>query len=101
MVYKVTKRKMSAQDFGQALNDAQITLDDFVRLTGRHRAAAHRYLTGEDQNGPTLSEIVIVEFLADNPGMTDTLMVIAEEWTESERDHSAPRAEARREKFNK
>ena len=83
---------MPPEQFSQALNDAEITLDDFVRLTGRHRAQAHRYLTGEDENGPTLAEIVIVEFLADNPGLVETMMEIAGEWTESERDVSVLRA---------
>lgn len=100
MAYKVYKKNMSPQEFGEALNDAGITLDDFVKLTGRHRAQAHRYLTGEDASGPTLAEIVIVEFLADNPGMVQPMLEIAAEWTDAERENSVPRTEARRAKFD-
>ncbi|WP_313026846.1 hypothetical protein [Brucella sp.] len=100
MAYKVYKKNMSPQDFSEALNDAGITLDDFVKLTGRHRAQAHRYLTGEDESGPTLAEIVIVEFLADNPGLVQPMLEIAAEWTDAERENSVPRTEARRAKFD-
>jgi len=99
MTYKIVKKKMSAKEFSAALNAAELSVDDFVRITGRHRAAVAKYLSGEDENGPTLAEIVIVKLLVDKPGMKQQLLDIAQQWTEDTRDHSVHRTAERRARF--
>jgi len=99
VTYKIVKKKMSAKEFSAALNAAELSVDDFVRITGRHRAAVAKYLSGEDENGPTLAEIVIVNLLVAQPGMKPLLLDIAQQWTEDTRDHSVHRTADRRARF--
>lgn len=69
--------RMDAQEFRQALEDANLSITDFQFITGRHVRDMDQYKDPNAERSPTLSEIVLLT-LARDPELRRQIIEIAD-----------------------
>ncbi|WP_202306530.1 hypothetical protein [Mesorhizobium sp. L-8-10] len=78
MTAKFVFRRMSADEFKQALDRAKMSINDFMFVTGRHSHGVSKYLDPNDATSPTLSEIVLLELAAEKDEYRRRMIEIAD-----------------------
>jgi len=73
-------RRMTPDEFGDALRAAKMSRNDFMFVTGRHAHGVQKYFDPNDRSSPTLAEMVILALAAEDPDIRSRMMEIARDF---------------------
>lgn len=86
MPNKFYNKKITPNDFRVLLDQAGMSETQFQMLTGRHRKMVVAFLDLNDQQAPSLSDLVILEYLAQHPDQMNEFMRIAKSYITGDSD---------------
>lgn len=88
MPNKYYGKKITAIEFKQMLEDADVTPTEFQMLTGKHRRNVVEFMNKDDrEQHPSISDLLILKYLIENPEAFEPMIEIAKSFITGDSDH--------------